>query len=410
MIKIKTYFSNIDVFAITRELDEILSQGRIINVYEIEDLLILKINTIHGNKNLIIKKDARVNLTEYDYPKPKYPSQYIISLRKFIKNKKISNIYQYNFDRIIVIEYYVEDKQWKFIIELFNKGNYIIIDENSIIRVAKRYLKYRDRSILAKKEYIFPQSYGINFLEINRNEFLNLVNKENQIVKILAREISISGKYSEEICLRANVEKILLGIQLNEDQINDLYKALKNLRNELLFADIKAHIIYDRDNLELSVLPFELESFKEYNKKNLSSFNKAVDLYFSKIDSKNIIKGSDSKINNKIKSQKKILENQIEYLDQLESKSKKYYNHGEFIYANLESLEKLLNTIKIARTKKYTWDEINEKLLHAKEKNMNETRFFQKVIPSTKEILLKHSEGEISVSYTHLTLPTTPYV
>ena len=33
-------FSNVDVLAITRELDEILSNSTIVNVYEIEDLLI----------------------------------------------------------------------------------------------------------------------------------------------------------------------------------------------------------------------------------------------------------------------------------------------------------------------------------------------------------------------------------
>ena len=358
--------------------------------------MILKINTIQGNKNLIIKKDARINLTDYNYPIPKYPSQYILSLRKFLRNKKITKIYQYNFDRIIIIEFNnVENNQWKFIIELFNKGNYIILDDNDLIRVAKRYLKFRERDILAKREYKFPHSYGINFLEVNRTEFTNLIKQENQIVKILAKNISISGVYSEEICLRANIKKDTLGNQLNDKQLDDLYKAFKNLRNELLFADIKAHIVYNENNSDFSVLPFELEIFKKNTKKHFSSFNEAVDVYFSKIDSKNIIKSSNSKIENKIKSQKKILENQIDYLEELDVKSKKYYKHGEFIYSNFKSLEQLLDVIKTAKAKKYTWDEINERLLQAKEKNMNESEFFNKILPSTKEIVLKFSGEDI---------------
>jgi len=79
-------FSNFDVFAISKELDVVLAGSSIVNVYEIEDLLIVKINTRNkGRKNLIIKSDSRINLTEYDYPIPKYPSQYIMSLRKFLK-------------------------------------------------------------------------------------------------------------------------------------------------------------------------------------------------------------------------------------------------------------------------------------------------------------------------------------
>jgi len=396
LIKIKTYFSNIDVFAIVRELDQILTEGRISNIYEVEDLIIIKIKTIQGNKNLIIKRDARINLTEYNYPVPKYPSQYIISLRKFLKNRKIIKIYQYNFDRIVIFELDDrENKPWKFIIELFNKGNYIIVDGSNTIKVAKRYVKLRERDVLANREYKFPTSFGKCFLEINRAEFVDIINKENQIVKILAKNISVSGIYSEEICLRANIKKDLLGNKIVNEKIDDLFKAFKDLRNQLLFSDINAHIVYDENNSEFSVLPFELRIFENNTKKYFSTFNEGVDLYFSNIDSKNIIKGSDRKIESKLKSQKKILKNQLDYLDQLEFKSTKYYNKGEFIYSNFQSLERLLEVIKEARAKKYTWDEINNKLLQAKEKNMEGINFFDKIIPSTKEIVLKHIEEEI---------------
>ena len=103
MITVSTEFSNFDVFAITKELDSILVNATILNIYEVEDLLILKINTNFGKKNLIIKKDSRINLTEYDYPIPNYPSQYILSLRKLLKNRRILKISQYHFDRIIII-------------------------------------------------------------------------------------------------------------------------------------------------------------------------------------------------------------------------------------------------------------------------------------------------------------------
>ena len=77
-------FTNVDVFAITKELDQLLFNSTISNIYEIEDLLILKLRTNEGKKNLIIKSDTRINLTNYDYPIPKYPSQYIIYLRKLL--------------------------------------------------------------------------------------------------------------------------------------------------------------------------------------------------------------------------------------------------------------------------------------------------------------------------------------
>jgi len=163
-------FSNFDVFAISKELDVILAGSSIINVYEVEDLVILKLNTRkEGRKNLIVKSDSRINLTDYDYPIPKYPSQYIMSLRKFLKKRTILSVAQFNFDRIIIFELSnIDSRPWKFIIELFNKGNFLLLNENNILKFAKKYRKFKDRDVLAGKEFIFPKSRGKDFLTINR--------------------------------------------------------------------------------------------------------------------------------------------------------------------------------------------------------------------------------------------------
>ena len=45
------------------------------------------------------------------------------------------------------------------------------------------------------------------------------------------------------------------------------------------------------------------------------------------------------------------MENQQEYLEELKLKKKKYYEIGDFLYANLNKLEKLLSVISEARKK-----------------------------------------------------------
>jgi predicted ribosome quality control (RQC) complex YloA/Tae2 family protein len=302
-------FSNFDVFAITKELDFVLTQGKITNIYEIEDILILKIKTkLNEKKILIVKNDSRINFTNYDYPIPKYPSQYIGSLRKFLKNRRILAINQHNFDRIIIFELSnIEGKPWKFIIELFNKGNYIVLDDKNLVKIAKHYSIYRDRDILANREYIFPKSRGIDFLTINQNDFNEIIsNFEGEIVRILARNINISGLYGEEICHMAKIDKSKNSSDLNQEELNLLFHAFKTLRNKLLFGEINAHIVLNENEEEISVIPFELELFKNNKKKHVNSFNDAVDEYFSKLDSSNLITPQDQSINQKIKSQEKI--------------------------------------------------------------------------------------------------------
>ena len=390
-------FTNVDVFAISKELDLMLRNSTISNVYEIEDLLILKINTYEGKRNLIIKRDTRINLTEYDYPIPKYPSQYIMSLRKLLKNRRILSVFQHNFDRIVIFELHnTNSKPWKLIIELFNKGNFILIDENKIIKVAKKYRKFKDRDVLAGKEYFFPLSRGKDFLTINQNEFRELIkNSDVEIVRNLARNINIAGLYSEEICYRAGVDKIVFGKDLSEGDLNKLFKSFKDLRNQLLFGDIAPHIVKNHSGEQLFVIPFEIKMFNGFEKQKFDSFNNAVDKFYSKIDSEIIIKPSDEKIKEKIKSQKKILKNQLEYLEELKLKKKKYYEQGNFIYTHFKPLEELLNVIKTAKSKGYKLEEINNKLQHANIEKLDGTDFFKKIIPSTKQLVIDVNDNEV---------------
>ncbi len=398
----KTYnnFSNFDVFVIVKELDLILKNATLSNIFEVEDILILRINMINqsGKKNLIIKKDSRINLTNYDYPIPKYPSQYIMGLRKFLKKRRILSVAQHNFDRIIIIKLSnLDGEPWKFIIELFNKGNFLLLDNNNIIKIARKYRKFKDRDILANREYVFPKSRGIDFLTLDKNSFYDLLNKNEdvEIVRYLARNINIAGLYSEELCYRAGIDKKTTGANLNEEDLNELYNSFKELRNQLLFGNIDAKVILDNAGTEISVIPFEIEIFKDYEKKHFDSFNIAVDEFFSKIDSDKIKTPHDHHINEKINAQDKILKNQHDYMEELIKKKKKYYTYGEFIYANFNSLEKLIKVILDARQKGYNWNDINEKLKKAKLERLEGTEFFSKLIPVNKQLIIKINDNDI---------------
>ncbi|MHA1150268.1 MAG: ribosome rescue protein RqcH [Promethearchaeota archaeon] len=392
----KTLFSNFDVFIITKELNNLLTNGRIDKVYEVEDLIIIKINTNQGKQNLIIKKDARINLTHYDYPIPNFPSQYILSLRKLLKNRRIISIFQYKFDRIIIFELSNPDgNPWKLIIELFNKGNYIVVNENNIVKIARKYRKYRDRDILANREYVFPKSRGADFLSI-KEEIKDLIkNSDTELVRALARNVNISGFLSEEIILTANLDKKKPANSLNDEELDALYNSFKKIRNLVLFGEIEAYIVYDENGNEIAAVPFEFVVFKNNPKKKFNSFNEAVDTFFSKIDSEVILTPKDSRVNAQIKSQEKILKNQLEYLETLKKKKTQYYKQGDFIYANFQNLEKLLMVIKDARAKGYNWEEINNKLLNAKSNHLEGTEFFVKIIAATKKLVININDSEV---------------
>ncbi|TFG07948.1 MAG: fibronectin-binding domain-containing protein [Promethearchaeota archaeon] len=390
-------FSNFDVFTITKELNKILFGGSILNVYEVEDLLILKINTNEGRKNLIIKSDSRINLTDYEYPIPDYPSQYIRSLRKFLRNRQIKSVTQHNFDRIIIIELSsLNSGPWKLIIELFNKGNYLLIDDDNILKVAKRYKKLRNRDLLPGQVFQFPEPRGENFLTINKEEFLGVIkDSSSEIVRVLARNINIAGLYSEELCFCADIEKTIPANELTDENIDKLFNSFKSLRNKLLFGEIKPNVVIDDEENEFAALPFELEIFENYKKIYFSSFNEAVDYYYSKIDYDNIAVPKDQEVSKKIKELEKVLKNQTSYLEELRLKKEKYYELGDFIYAHFKPLENLLRVINDASSKGYSWEEIHDKLIQAKQDLLKGTRFYKKIIPATKQLIINKNDDEI---------------
>jgi len=387
----KTQLSNIDVFAVAKELNDKLCDGFIDNIYEVKDLLIIKIRTREVNRNLVIERDSRVNLTNYNYPVPKYPSQYCSSLRKFLKNRRILSIYQHNLDRILIIELSNQNTvSWKFIIELFAKGNYILINEENLVMVAKKYKKFKDRDILAKREYKFPLSRGLDLFSLDKDSFSKIIYTSNdELVRIIARNINIAGLYSEEICKLSQLDKKVKSNTLSEEEISKLFNILKDFALKLKTEKLKPQFILDDKNEVIDVVPFDLSIYESYQKQYVESFNEGLDNYFSKLDSTKVIPQPVEKYNREMEKLEKRLQTQIEYIREQENKKEKYYNIGESIYKHFKELEKLLKTILDAKKKGYQWNEIEDKLILGKEQGIKETIPFKKIIPSKKQIIIQ---------------------
>ena len=113
-------------------LEEIkkLKDGFIENIYYREDLEEFRIR-IRKNENhdlIIDLKSKSFHLTEFIRDE-EIPSEKILQLRKIVKKKKIKDIYQHSWERILILEL----ENIKMIFELFSNGNLIIMDENNKI-------------------------------------------------------------------------------------------------------------------------------------------------------------------------------------------------------------------------------------------------------------------------------------
>ncbi|MEM5827908.1 MAG: ribosome rescue protein RqcH [Candidatus Aenigmatarchaeota archaeon] len=130
------------------------------------------------------------------------PTNFQLVLRKHAENAKIINVFQKEFDKIIIFEL---SNQNKIVFEFFSEGNIIILNkENKIIdALIKR--EWKDRKIEKDVEYVYPPNK--NILKKSITEIFNVFQLEAKpLVKILMDYFGLNLIYSQKILKLLNLE------------------------------------------------------------------------------------------------------------------------------------------------------------------------------------------------------------
>ena len=262
--------SNLDLYVLSQELNNVLQDGFISNIYNIPNtnLLRLKCRTKEGSRTVIVDPKTRVNISDFTYPSPSQPSQFIFSIRKYMKGRRILRVYQHNFDRVLVFELRsTEGPNWLFVVEFFAGGNFILVDSDGNTLVAQKYKKYRDRAILPKKPYTFPIERGVGLWDLTVDDFKNIIREidvpnknDNSEEKIEIEEefVDSDSEQEESIDLEGEFEEVIESvyefdddfeeiIDLNLDQkIESGQKPPKNKKEQKRLARIQERIDQDK--------------------------------------------------------------------------------------------------------------------------------------------------------------------
>lgn len=398
----KKNVSNLDVFVIAKEMNTLLQDGFIDNLYEISDnLLKIRCRTKSGKLDLILDASKRMNITSYNYPTPPVPSQYCSALRKYLKGRRILNIHQYELDRILVFELASKDgNPWKFIIEMFLGGNFLLIDGENRIFMAKHYKIYKDRRVLAKSEYIPPTQTSKNFMEMTIEDLEKLLqDSESDLVRAISKNTSLVGYMAEELCKRAKIDKNKAANTLTTPEITCLYKEIQKLV-QIINQNIFPGIIYTNKNDEyLFFEPFELEIHSHLNKIHFESFNETVDEYFAKIDSRLLLSTESDTASKALRKFERIYDSQNEQVVQSKKNRENNLLMGDIIYSNLTTIDALLSNILDARKRDLDWNAILERLKKGKEMKIPEALIFHKMYPKEAKIAVNIDDTIIQLDF-----------
>ena len=335
------------------------------------------------------------------------PRPYAMLLRKHVKNGRITDVYQHEFDRIIILEIHKKEP-YQIIIELFGDGNEILVLANKIIQPLFTQ-SWSYRSIRAGEEFKFPPT-RMNPIRITKDEFLELLSKSKKdLVRTLVMDLEIPGIYAEELCERVSVDKNTKANLVDVKLCEEIFENLKSIINNIQTNPEALLIFNNEEQTELiDLVPLELKMYKDNFQLNLGDYNSAVQRFFefviqpAKLQKQSILarkKGAEE-MTDKWTIERERLERQLGQQEKAIQKfsAEKTINHelGETIYTNYQRCEEILNEIKGLKNT-LPPDEVVDKLSNIKdveELNLNKGYIIIN-IPSASDQTVLHIKLDI---------------
>ena len=355
--------SNVDVYAICKELGEILHDARVQKAYQpTKDTVLIRFHVPgKGRVDVVFQAGLRVHTTQYPPQNPKVPPNFPMLLRKYIKGGSVTGVSQHNFDRIMRIDIQKEHK-FSLVIELFAKGNIILLDEDDQIILPLKRKLWQDRKITSKEEYKYPPERGMNPLTVEKNELKEIFqNSDRDIIRTLAGN-GLGGLYAEEIALRSGIDKKKNASEVTDSEIEVIHKAMADVFKPLKTYDFHPQIISGEKE---DVLPLDLRMYDNYEKKKYESYNEAADEFYSSIVGDDIVQVHEEVWSGEVGKFEKRLKIQLETLEKFNKTIKETKIKGEAIYSNYQKIQNIIDIIKDAR-KTHSWLEIIDTVKKAK--------------------------------------------
>ena len=389
--------TNVDIHTICQELNDLLVGARVDKSFQpTKDTVVMRFHKAGtGRLDLVIQAGKRIHISQYPLTNPQNPPSFPMLLRKIVKGANVTSVEQHNFDRVVEIKM-KKDETYTLIVELFAKGNIILLNESNEIILPLKRKHWSDRDISSKKEYIFPIENGINPMSLTIDEFKDIVagGEDEEIVRVLATN-GLGSLYAEEIMLNTEISKKSACSSLSEEEIIIIYNALKTLFEPLEKREFNPMIVNNEKEIERlqsenpdkkykvkeDVVSINLKQYESFERESFDSFNEACDEFYSSKVKNEITDIQEAAWNKKVSKFSKRLEKQEETLRNFERTIEDSQRKGELLFTNYVPVDNILNVIKGAREKDYGWKEIGKTLKDAKKSGMADAQIFESMDP-----------------------------
>jgi len=358
---LKVEMTSFDITLITSELNQLIRDARIDNIYQLNPVtLLLKLRQPDQPPyHLLIEAGKRIHLTSYALEKPQRPPAFCMALRKHLRNGKIVGVQQHEFERIVIIRVSKREGEFQLVSELFGEGNIILVSPQNEVLYALAYRRMRDRNILRGEVFHHAPPSGKNPKHLSRQELDKIRGLGRlETVRGLTKFLSIGGFYAEEILLRAKVDKNVPCESLMEEEMDRIFVHLRRMLSLIAAGETEPHIVIDDEDNRIDVVPIPLEKYGYLKQEAYKTFNEAVDEYYMAMALKEKVVETAKGVRRELERQQRILQSQQKALEDLGGRAERNRKIGDAIFAHLGELQHLVQKIMDEKERGKSWKQI----------------------------------------------------
>uniref|UniRef100_W8C4S2 Nuclear export mediator factor NEMF n=1 Tax=Ceratitis capitata TaxID=7213 RepID=W8C4S2_CERCA len=150
----KTRFNTYDIICGVTELQRLVGQ-RVNQIYDIDNkTYLIRFQGGESKTVLLIESGIRFHTTVFEWPKNMAPSGFSMKLRKHLKNKRLEKLEQLGMDRIINLQFGTGEAAHHVIVELYDRGNIILTDnELTILYILRPHYEGEEVRFAVREKY-----------------------------------------------------------------------------------------------------------------------------------------------------------------------------------------------------------------------------------------------------------------
>ncbi|CAM0135522.1 hypothetical protein VKS41_005168 [Umbelopsis sp. WA50703] len=418
----KQRFSALDVRATVANLKERLIGLRVQNIYDVTSKTFLfKFSKPDSKELVLIESGIRLHSTQFSRDKSAMPSHFCGKLRKHLRTRRLVNVRQLGSDRIVDFEFAGGELHagYHIIVEFYASGNIILTDQDYHILTLLRVVQPNENVKMAIGEVYDTKAIARDFQSVQLEKLQNILKSagpKDVLKKVINTNFDYGPSLSEHAILRAHLDpnlKVATDMDTAEGspQMQSLLSTLEEADKmiEAVGTTVpKGYIILkdtDRKNEDGSNYqlydefhPHLYEQHKSKSFKEFDTFDAAVDLFFSEIESQKIDMKARTQEENSAKKLEAVKREQMNRIQGLENLQMSNVRKAQLIELNLQMVDAAIMIIRNAIATGMDWREL-EDLVKNEQKHGNAIALMIDSLKlETNEISLRLADPEFEDS------------